>query len=557
MVIPLVEQHYSGEFSHFMKHHYKVDRRNFLLKISFTEIVRNNEVIICTAQILENHLGKEKGSLDMDARRFQLSEVVEGVRSEMVEEVVGGGIRDGGGGAMAEEVVEWVGSEMVEEVVGGAWRVEVVEWVGSEMWRRWWVGSAMAEEVVEWVGSEMVEEVMLEGVGGFRDGGGGGGWVGSEMVDEVVERVGSEMVEEVVGGISDGGGGGGVDVTLMVIDGCHHTQKGEVYNNIMMRYLKQRPAPEGGEGAAILGLTASPGVGRATISAKAEEHILRDPFGDVIKNIMSAIHGHADLHLACDFGTQNYEQSYLPPLRFLTAAKREDQKVRVWAKHLRRYNEGQQLSSVIRMCYALDEAERKKMEAPEEEAEPIQTTPTERFLVNLFDDKKQKLQSLAKDENNTLRTRHSAIALTQWVQGNSKFEDIHAQGRARAKDSSYTLVDVLALINTYQFEAIQEWMVMRMKRRNKQMKSDSPSEVSFSCRGCNKFLCTREDIEVIDQMHHVVVSTAFPYGAESEPRGDKRKKISCTRWCELAVNFTAFELSAHGSLMAHTWDEED
>jgi len=36
----------------------------------------------------------------------------------------------------------------------------------------------------------------------------------------------------------------------------------------------------------------------------------------------------------------------------------------------------------------------------------------------------------------------------------------------------------------------------------------------------------------------------------------KRKKISCMRWCELAVNFTAFDLSAHGSLMAHTWDEE-
>lgn len=74
-----------------------------------------------------------------------------------------------------------------------------------------------------------------------------------------------------------------VDLTLIVIDECHHTQKGGVYNHIMMRYLKQKhrnirlkreqkepvPLPQ------ILGLTASPGVGGATKIEKAEEHILR------------------------------------------------------------------------------------------------------------------------------------------------------------------------------------------------------------------------------------------------------------------------------------------
>jgi len=88
-----------------------------------------------------------------------------------------------------------------------------------------------------------------------------------------------------------------------------------------------------------------------------------------------------------------YVRSYLlPPLRFLAAAKEEDQKVRVCAEHLRHYNVGLQLSSIIRMCDALEvlsdyqEAQRKKKETPkEEEAEPIQTTPTETFLFNLFD----------------------------------------------------------------------------------------------------------------------------------------------------------------------------
>lgn len=58
MQVPLVEQHYSEEFSPFLKPIYKVERvsGNSQLKISFTEIVKNNDVIICTAQILENYL---------------------------------------------------------------------------------------------------------------------------------------------------------------------------------------------------------------------------------------------------------------------------------------------------------------------------------------------------------------------------------------------------------------------------------------------------------------------------------------------------------------------
>lgn len=73
------------------------------------------------------------------------------------------------------------------------------------------------------------------------------------------------------------------DLTLIIIDECHHTQKGGVYNHIMMRYLKQKhknlrrkkeqkklvPIPQ------ILGLTASPGVGGATKINKAVDHILQ------------------------------------------------------------------------------------------------------------------------------------------------------------------------------------------------------------------------------------------------------------------------------------------
>ena len=34
----------------------------------------------------------------------------------------------------------------------------------------------------------------------------------------------------------------------------------------------------------------------------------QDPFGDVLKNIMNAIHAHAELNPTSDLGSQNYEQ---------------------------------------------------------------------------------------------------------------------------------------------------------------------------------------------------------------------------------------------------------
>nr|XP_057937908.1 interferon-induced helicase C domain-containing protein 1 [Doryrhamphus excisus] len=210
--VPLVEQHHATEFQRFLKHAYKVERvsGNSLLKISFTEIMKKNDVVICTAQILQNYLERSVKGED------------EGVHLK--------------------------------------------------------------------------------------------------------------------------------DISLIIIDECHHTKKGEVYNQVMMRYLKQKnknnglkkeqketvPLPQ------ILGLTASLGVGSATKLDAAEKNILqicanldasqiltsnlgdyrndpckqivlvedkeKDPFGDVIKRIMSSIQTYAKLSPTCQLGSQTYEQ---------------------------------------------------------------------------------------------------------------------------------------------------------------------------------------------------------------------------------------------------------
>lgn len=64
--IPLVEQHYSAEFLPFLKPVYKVERvsGDLQLKISFVDTLRKNDVIICTAQILENYLKRSRTGED-------------------------------------------------------------------------------------------------------------------------------------------------------------------------------------------------------------------------------------------------------------------------------------------------------------------------------------------------------------------------------------------------------------------------------------------------------------------------------------------------------------
>ncbi|XP_064183477.1 interferon-induced helicase C domain-containing protein 1 [Anguilla rostrata] len=76
--VPLVEQHYSKEFGKFLKRHYSVERvsGDSQLKISFSEIVKKNDIIICTAQILENAFKEAKNDEDEGIRLSDFSLMV-------------------------------------------------------------------------------------------------------------------------------------------------------------------------------------------------------------------------------------------------------------------------------------------------------------------------------------------------------------------------------------------------------------------------------------------------------------------------------------------------
>lgn len=220
------------------------------------------------------------------------------------------------------------------------------------------------------------------------------------------------------------------DITLLIIDECHHTHKEAVYNQIMRIYLekklnRERPLPQ------ILGLTASPGTGGAKILDKAVEHVLEicanldsaivsskiyepelkrkvprpikrfdivesrkeDPFGDHVKWMMQLIHEFmvipADFTLR-ECGTQEYEEDVV---KLDKRGVREDNRLlSQCALHLRQYNDALLINDTLRMMDAyriLEDFYSNKF------ATAIDGTDI--FLVGLFEENQVELKKLASD----------------------------------------------------------------------------------------------------------------------------------------------------------------
>ncbi|KAM6467514.1 interferon-induced helicase C domain-containing protein 1 [Liasis olivaceus] len=482
--------------------------------------------------------------------------------------------------------------------------------------------------------------------------------------------------------------------SLIIIDECHHTQKGAIYNNIMHYYLKEKrenekrkkegkpPVPQ----PQVLGLTASPGVGGATSHSKAEEHILKicanldadeimtvqehtlqlqhqakeplkkfeiadgkkeDPFREKLVNIMTEIQGYCQFSPNAEFGSQTYEQWVIQEEK--KAAKEGTCKERVCAEHLKKYNDALLINDTIRMIDAYnhlknfyEEIRSKKMAMNEddEDDELVASQPDEMdtFLIDLFYAKQRELEELAgklQYENVKLtklrttlmqqftktneprgiifsKTRQSAFAIYQWIKDNPKFEEVgvkahyligaghnsefkpmtqneqkeiiekfrtgkinlliattvaeegldipecniviryglvtneiammQARGRARAEESTYVLVasegsgaaereNVNMLREKMMHQAIarvqkmprevylckikelqmQSYVEMKMKAKKEQHKQykENPSLITFHCKNCKEPKCSGEDIQVILDMHHVNVKKEF------------------------------------------------
>ncbi|XP_040101216.1 probable ATP-dependent RNA helicase DHX58 isoform X1 [Oryx dammah] len=263
--------------------------------------------------------------------------------------------------------------------------------------------------------------------------------------------------------------------SLLVVDECHHTHKDTVYNVILSRYLELKlqgtqTLPQ------VLGLTASPGTGGASTLKGAIDHVLQlcanldtwrimspqdhcpqlqehshqpckqydlchrhtqDPFGDMLKKLMDQIHDHLEMpKLRRDFGTQTYEQQVVELSQDAAEAGLLEQ--RVYALHLRRYNDALLIHDTVRAVDALDTL---RDFYNRERATKTGVIRAERWLLALFDDHKNELAHLATSgpENPKLevleailqkqfrspdsprgiiftRTRQSAHSLLLWLQ---------------------------------------------------------------------------------------------------------------------------------------------
>ncbi|XP_074512255.1 ATP-dependent RNA helicase DHX58 [Sebastes fasciatus] len=220
------------------------------------------------------------------------------------------------------------------------------------------------------------------------------------------------------------------DITLLIIDECHHTNKESVYNKVMTCYVEkklkgERPLPQ------ILGLTASPGTGGAKILEKAVEHVLqicanldsaivstknyvselkqkvprpikrfdivekrpKDPFEDHLKLMMQMIHEFMNLppdSRLRECGTQEYETDVV--LLEQRGVNQDNRLLAQCAIHLRKYNDALLINDTLRMMDAYGSLE-------EFYINKFTTAidGTDFFLVGLFQENQVELQKLTRD----------------------------------------------------------------------------------------------------------------------------------------------------------------
>ncbi|XP_029294424.1 ATP-dependent RNA helicase DHX58 [Cottoperca gobio] len=272
------------------------------------------------------------------------------------------------------------------------------------------------------------------------------------------------------------------DITLLIIDECHHTNKDAVYNMVMTLYVEKKLKGEK-RLPQILGLTASPGAGGAKTLSKAVEHVLQicanldsaivstknyvtelkekvpkpkkrfdivdkrleDPFGDHVMGMMQMIHGYMDLPSDVrlrECGTQEYEADVV--LLEQQGAREFNRMLAQCALHLRQYNDALLINDTLLMMDAyrsLEDFYNNKVTST--------IDGTDVFLVGLFQENQVELEKLARDsryenpkmgklESTLLRqfvpsveskgilfskTRKSIHCLNDWVHNNEALKE--------------------------------------------------------------------------------------------------------------------------------------
>uniref|UniRef100_A0A8C1XF74 RNA helicase n=1 Tax=Cyprinus carpio TaxID=7962 RepID=A0A8C1XF74_CYPCA len=639
--VPLVEQHYKAEFGRFLKHQYSVERVSGAsqLKISFPQIIEQNDIIICTAQILENSLAKAKNG-DEDGiklSQFTLMVIDEchhtkkgGVYNHIMirylkqkhqnqllkkqdkspvplPQILGLTASPGVGGAMSQQRAE----EHILQICANldAFTIKTKTFEEEEA-KTPFKRIARAEERKEDPFGDVIKKIMDEihehadlkplcepGIQNYEQ------WVVQKEQNAAKEenqkvRVCAEHLRQYNEALHQSN-------TIRMSDAFRFLDK---YHNEELK-TKSIADEEG------------------TVTITDTERFLFTLFKDNKAKLQELM------------GKPQYENNSLAQLKtnilkeFSTRERARGiifTRTRLSAIALCQWiQENPKFDEVgVSASYLIgggDQSVVKPMTAAEQ-----------KDVLNKFRDGQINLLIATTVAEEGLDIAECNFVIRYCLVTN-EIAMIQARGRGRAEDSSYTLVaeagsgvaeresvneyrekmmskaiakvckmnraDYEKKIREFQMQAIMEEKVKIKKKQQKGMMKEPPSKISLSCRQCSVFVCSGEDIEKIENMHHVNVTTQFSKlitvreNASLQERlldyetngviackncgqqwgsmmlyksiecpclhiknfvvtyGSKKKTFS--KWSELPIKFPAFDYTQHADLLVEDSGEEE
>ncbi|XP_040003698.1 interferon-induced helicase C domain-containing protein 1 [Xiphias gladius] len=639
--VPLVEQHYSSEFLPFLKHTYKVERvsGDCQLKISFTEIVKKNDVIICTAQILENYLersheGEDEGVNLSDLTLIIIDECHHTQKGQVYNHIMMRYLKQKHKNArLKKEQKEPVPLPQILGLtaspgVGGATKMEKAE-----------------EHILRICANLDASKIMTSSLGEYKK--------EPRKTTQTVE----DRKEDPFG-----------DVIKKIMNDIHtHAQLSPTCDLGSQNYeqwvvqKERKAATEEDQRVRVCaehlrqyseGLNLSNTIRMrdafSFLNKYHEEEIKRKTTPDEeqiiqiteTERFLFSLFKENKEELQRLAENPNYENDSLSKLRskiLQEFSSREEARGIIFTKTRRSaialsqwIQENPKFADIgVKASYVIGGGDQSVVK-PMTSAERVDVLNKFRNGdVNLL------IATTVAEEGLDIPACNFVI---RYGLVTNEIAMIQAEGRGRAEDSSYTLVEVKnsgvaekECVNEYrknmmnkaidkiralnqadydkrivefQIQAIMEEKVRMTRKKQKDMKNENPSEVKFSCRGCSKHVCTGEDIQIIENMHRVNVTSQFGklfiqrentslqerlldyetngfiackdcgqrWGAMMMYRGIEcpclhvknfvvtfsGKKIGkCTKWNELAVRFSAFDYAEHARQVAESSDDEE
>uniref|UniRef100_A0A8C1R3U4 RNA helicase n=1 Tax=Cyprinus carpio TaxID=7962 RepID=A0A8C1R3U4_CYPCA len=589
--VPLVEQHYKAEFGRFLKHQYSVERVSGAsqLKISFPQIIEQNDIIICTAQILENSLAKAKNG---DEDGIKLSQFTLMVIDECHHTKKGG--------VYNHIMIRYLKQKHQNQLLKKQEKSPVPLPQILGLTASPGVGGAMSQQRAE----EHILQICAN-LDAFT--------IKTKTFEEEEAKTPFKRIARAEERKEDPFG----DVIKKIMD--------EIHEHADLKPLCE-PGIQNYEQWVVQ---------KEQNAAKEENQKVR-VCAEHLRQYNEALHQSNTIRMSDAF-------------RFLDKYHNEELKTKSIADE-----EGTvTITDTERFLFTLFKDNKAKLQElmgkPQYENNSLAQLKTN--ILKEFSTRERARGIIF------TRTRLSAIALCQWIQENPKFDEVGvsasyligggdqsvvkpmtaARGRGRAEDSSYTLVaeagsgvaeresvneyrekmmskaiakvckmnraDYEKKIREFQMQAIMEEKVKIKKKQQKGMMKEPPSKISLSCRQCSVFVCSGEDIEKIENMHHVNVTTQFSKlitvreNASLQERlldyetngviackncgqqwgsmmlyksiecpclhiknfvvtyGSKKKTFS--KWSELPIKFPAFDYTQHADLLVEDSGEEE